>query len=188
MGIMGFLANTRFNPKAGILDFWHEFRKPNPFRWPILIVSTLPFCLIFYWLSGETVYGTPERPKITYITTYEPGRTDEQIAASNLANQEVKDLREEYEEELAQRKRDLYKALGAATGMDVEEIDRRGQETRAAEAAAERARLDEMMGRTGSDADGLTDAGPANTDPANTAPANAQAGDDSNSAQQETNP
>ena len=148
----------------------------------------MPFCLIFYWLSGETVYGTPERPKITYITTYEPGRTDEQIAASNLANQEVKDLRAEYEEELAQRKRDLYKALGAATGMDVEEIDRRGQETRAAEAAAERARLDEMMGRTGSDADDLTDAGPANTDPGNTAPANAQAGDDSNAAQQETNP
>ena len=50
-----------------------------------------------------------------------------------------------------------------------------------------------MMGRTGSDADGPTDAGPTitgptNTDPANTAPANGQAGDDSNAAQQETNP
>ena len=200
MGIMGLLANTRFNPKAGILDFWHEFRKPNPYRWPILIVSTLPFCLIFLWLSGETVYGAPERPTITYVTTYEPGRTDEQIAASNRDNQEIKDLRAAQEEELAQRKRDLYKALGAAAGMDVEEIDRRGQETRAAEAAAERARLDELMGRTGADAQTPTTTEPASepasgptTDPAagpaaSTAPAKAQASDDSNAAQQETNP
>lgn len=142
------LANSRFNPKPGILDFWNEFRKPNPYRMPVLLVSCGPLALIFYWLSGETVYTTPERPVITYVTTYEPGRSDEEIIASNIANQEVKELREAHREELAQRKRDLYKALGAATGMDVEEIDRRGEETRAAEAAAEQARLDDLMGRS----------------------------------------
>ena len=180
---MGFLANTRFNPKTGILDFWHEFRKPTPYRWPILIVSTLPFCLIFFWLSGENFYGAPERPTVTYITTYEPGRTDDQIAASNRANQEVKDLREAYEEELAQSKRDLYKALGAASGMDVEEIDRQGEETRAAEAAAKRAQLDAMMGRTDPDGDSQADAPPANAPAQNT-----QTGNEGNLTQQETNP
>ena len=145
---MGILANSRFNPTSGILDFWHEFKKPNPYRWPILVVSSLPFGLIFVWLSGETVYTKPERPEITYITTYQPDRTDEEIMASNIANQEVKDLREEQEEALAQRKRDLYKALGAAAGRDVEEIDRRGEHARAQEAAEERAQLDALMGRT----------------------------------------
>lgn len=142
---------SRFNPKTGVLDFWQEFRKPNPYRWPILIVSTLPLAVIFYWLSTETVYKDPERPSITYITTFDPTRSDAEIMASNEENQELKELREQAEEDLEARKRELYKALGAAAGMDVEEIDRRGREARAAEEAAERARLDELMGRTGED-------------------------------------
>lgn len=145
---MGLLSNSRFNPTTGALDFWHEFTKPNPYRWPILAASMVPFGIILWWLAGETVYKTPERPEITYITTFDPERTDAQIMESNLANQEVKDLREAAEEDLETRKRELYKALGAAAGMDVEEIERRGEEARAAEEAAEQARLDEMFGRT----------------------------------------
>ena len=147
---MGFLANSRFNPKPGILDFWNEFRKPNPYRWPILLASSIPIGILIFFLAGERNYKTPERPQITYITSFEPDRSDEEIAASNLANQEVKDLREAQREQLEQRKRDLYKALGAVAGMDVEEIDRRGQETRAAEAAERQAQQDALMGRTAS--------------------------------------
>ncbi|MEO1219825.1 MAG: hypothetical protein AAFY42_00550 [Pseudomonadota bacterium] len=142
------LANSRFNPAPGIADFWHEFRKPNPYRVPFLLVSMIPFGLIFLWLSGETLYKDPERPSITYITTFDPARTDADIVASNEANQEIKELREEQSEELAERKRELYKALGAAAGMDVEEIDQRGREARAAEEAERQAQLDEMMGRS----------------------------------------
>lgn len=138
---------SRFNPKTGALDFWQEFRKPNPYRWPILIVSTFPLMLIFYWLSSETAYKDPERPQVTYITTFDPTRTDSEIMASNEENQEIKELREEAQVALEERKRELYKALGAAAGMDVEEIDQRGREARAAEEAAERARLDALMGR-----------------------------------------
>ena len=117
-------------------------------RWPILIASTLPFAMIFYWLANETVYKTPDRPSITYITTFDPDRTDEEITASNIANQEVKELREEQKEALAERKRDLYKALGAAAGMDVEEIAARADAERAAEEAAEAVRREEMFGRS----------------------------------------
>ncbi|WP_298463703.1 hypothetical protein [uncultured Erythrobacter sp.] len=145
---MSRLANSRFNPKPGIKDFWNEFRKPNPFRWPILIASTLPFAVIFYWLSNETVYRTPDRPSITYITTFDPDRTDEEIAASNLENQEVKDLREQAEADLAERKRELYKALGAAAGMDVEEIEARAEAERAEAEAQAQAERDAMFGRS----------------------------------------
>jgi hypothetical protein len=141
------LSNSRFNPKPGILDFWSEFRKPNPYRLPILLASMAPFGLIFYWLAGETVYKAPERPQITYITTFDPSRSDEEIIASNRANQEVKDLRVAREAEIAERKRELYKALGAAAGMDVEEMERRAEENRAAEAAAEQARRDARFRR-----------------------------------------
>lgn len=145
---MSRLANSRFNPKPGIKDFWNEFRKPNPYRWPMLIASALPFAVIFYWLSSETVYRTPDRPSITYITTFDPDRTDAEITASNIENQEVKDLREQAEEDLAQRKRDLYKALGAAAGMDVEEIEARADAERAAAEAEAQAERDAMFGRS----------------------------------------
>lgn len=147
------LAKSRFNPAPGIADFWNEFRKPNPYRIPFLLASMAPFGLIFWWLSGETLYKDPERPTITYITTFDPSRSDTDIMASNEANQEVKELREEQFEELEERKRDLYKALGAAAGMDVEEIDRRGQEAREAEEAEQRAQLDSLMGREGDEAE-----------------------------------
>jgi len=155
------LSKSRFNPKPGILDFWNEFRKPNPWRVPILIASAVPFGLIGWWLSEQTFYGETEKPQITYITTFDESRSDEEIIASNIENQELKDLREQADAEAAQRKRDLYKALGAAAGMDVEEIERRADEERAQEEAAEQSRRDEMFGRDGDDgADAASDESP----------------------------
>ncbi len=140
------LEKSRFNPAPGIMDFWNEFKKPNPYRVPILIASAVPFTLIFYALGAQTYYGETEKPEITYITTVDPERSDEEVIASNIENQEVKDLREAREAEIEQRKRDLYKALGAATGLDVEEMERRAEEERAAEEAAEQARRADLFG------------------------------------------
>jgi len=142
---MGRLANSRFNPAPGALDLWNEFRKPNPYRLPLLIASSVPFALIFLALGSQTYYVPPERPTIDYITTLDPDRSDAEIMDSNIANQEVKDLREARDADLAQRKRDLYKALGAAAGMDVEEIERRADEERAAEEAAAAAEREAMF-------------------------------------------
>jgi hypothetical protein len=146
------LSKSRFNPAPGIADFWNEIRRPQPYRWPILGLSILPVALILYSAMGTTVYKDPERPRITYITTYDPGRTDAEIIASNRANQEVKDLREAEEARIAERKRELYKALGAAAGMDVDAIERKADAERAAEEAAEAKRRAEMLGRAGNSA------------------------------------
>lgn len=127
---------SRFNPAAGLADFWSVIRRPQPYRWPILGLSILPAALMFYWASGSTVYGDPERPKVIYITTLDPERSDAAIAAENLKNQEVKDLRAAAADRAATRKRELYKALGSAAGMDVEEMERKAKAERAAEEAA----------------------------------------------------
>ncbi|MEL6237110.1 MAG: hypothetical protein AAFQ90_00810 [Pseudomonadota bacterium] len=148
---------SRFNPKTGIADFWTEFRKPNPLRWPMLLASTVPLLVIFYWLSGETHYKTPERPTITYITTLDPDRSDQDIIASNEANQEIKDLREAAEDNLAERKREIYKALGAGIGMDVDKIAAEADARRAAEEAAEEERRAEMFSPREEAADGVGD-------------------------------
>src|SRR3546814_3227088 len=84
---------NRLNPGPGISDFWSEFRKPQPWRWPILAVSSLPFALIFYWAAGEEVYLPPERPQVTYITSFAPDRSLAEIVASNRANQVRKEDR-----------------------------------------------------------------------------------------------
>jgi hypothetical protein len=130
-------SKSRFNPASGIADFWNEFRRPHPYRWPILALSVLPVAGMLYWGMNSTVYGEPERPKINYITTLDPTRTDAEIMAENRANQEVKDLRAGRGGAHRERKRDMYKALGAAAGMDVEEIERKAEAERAAEEAAE---------------------------------------------------
>ncbi|WP_086607291.1 hypothetical protein [Erythrobacter donghaensis] len=128
---------SRFNPVGGIADFWNEIRRPQPYRWPILGLSILPVALALYWgATGTTVYAEPERPKIEYITTLDPTRTDAEIAAENRANQEINELRKAEEARIAERKRDLYKALGAASGMDVEAIEAKAEAER--KAAAER--------------------------------------------------
>lgn len=131
---------SRFNPANGFADFWNEIRRPNPYRWPILFLSVLPVAGMLWWGMNSTVYGEPERPRITYITTLDAARSDAEIMAENRANQEIKDLREAEEARIAAKKRDLYKALGRAAGMDVEAIERKAEAERAAEAAAAAAR------------------------------------------------
>lgn len=147
------LSKSRFNPVPGISDLWNEIRRPQPYRWPILALSLLPAAVILYSAMGTTVYKDPERPRVTYITTLDPSRTDAEIIASNRTNQEVKDLRKAEEARIAARKRELYKALGAAAGMDVEEIERKAEAERAAEEAAEAKRREELFRQPDNSAD-----------------------------------
>lgn len=129
-------SGSRFNPKPGVLDFWNEFRKPNPHRWPILFASMMPIGLIFLWASGERIYLDPERPEVTYITTYAADQTDEEIIATNEEIQAEQDELQARREAVAARKKEVYRTLGNATGMDVEQIEQNIAERKAAEESA----------------------------------------------------
>lgn len=145
--IPAMLRNTRFNPGPGLADFWNEIRRPQPYRWPILALSVLPVAGILAWALDQRYYAEPERPRIQYITTLEDGRSDAEIAAEIRANQELKDLRAAEEARIAARKREMYKALGAAAGMDVERMEREAEAERAAAAAAEARAREERAAR-----------------------------------------
>jgi flagellar biosynthesis GTPase FlhF len=127
---------SRFNPGPGLADFWQEFRKPTPHRWPILVVSVLPISLVIMWASGEKVVNPLERPQVTYITSFAPDRSDAEIAASNEENQRIQDARRAEIEEIEEKKKELYRALGRASGMDVDAMERQIAEEEAAEEAA----------------------------------------------------
>ncbi|MCX9147370.1 hypothetical protein [Erythrobacter sp. WG] len=141
------LAKSRFNPAPGLADLWDYIRRPVPYRWPILALSVLPVAGILAWALDQQYYAPPERPRIEYITTLEDGRSDAEIMAENRANQEIKDLREAEAARIQAEKRKMYKALGAATGLDVESMEREAEAERAAAEAKKRQALEDNARR-----------------------------------------
>lgn len=143
---------TRFNPVGGVSDFWNEFRKPQPYRVPILLVSAAIPLFGLYLLTGERYMIPLERPDVTYITSYAPGRTDAEILASNIANQERKEAEAAYRAQLEEQARDGYRALGRATGLDVDEMEREARAEQQREEAAAEARRQRMLEAAGLEA------------------------------------
>ncbi|AKM07903.1 hypothetical protein [Pelagerythrobacter marensis] len=137
---------SRLNPAEGVGDFWAYIRRPQPYRLPILALSFLMTGSLLFWVVQERYYMPPERPEITYITTFAPGRTDAEIAASNRANQERQDALAAERAEREELRREIYRSLGRATGMDVDRIEREAAEEQAREEAAEAARRAALVG------------------------------------------
>jgi len=130
----------RFSPTAAasalgdLLAYW---RQPTPYRWQILTVSVgLTFALMVLFIP-ESQRVEPRPPDVTLISTFEPGRSDAEIMASNLENQKRQDDLRARREAAAERKREAYKTLGRASGFDVEAMERQIERERAAEEAAE---------------------------------------------------
>ena len=133
---------SRFNPKGGIEDFWQEFKKPQPYRIPILLVSALVPLTALYMLASERTMIPPRSPEVFYITTFEPDRTDQDIIASNVENQERKDRLQARIDEIEEKKKEAYRALGRATGLDVDAMEAEIEAEREAEEAAAATRQD----------------------------------------------
>ena len=137
---------SRLNPAEGVGDFWAYIRRPQPYRWWILGASLLLTGTLLFWVFQEKYYLPPERPEITYVTTFAPGRTDAEIIASNRRNQERKEALADEQAEREELRREIYRTLGRATGMDVERIEREAAAARARERAAEAARREALIG------------------------------------------
>ncbi|MFA6220097.1 MAG: hypothetical protein WC692_10020 [Erythrobacter sp.] len=135
---------SRLNPVGGITDFLAYFRQPTPHRWPILFVSCLMTFGLLFWITKESVFVPPEPPRVVYISTFAAGRSDEEIRESNLENQKRKEAREAELAALREKKVDAYKALGRATGLDVDTMAQQAQAENARETAAQAARQKEL--------------------------------------------
>ena len=149
---------NRFNPTPGALDFWTEFKKPTPYRWPILGVSAFMTFGLMYYIVSESVVVPPRPPEVTYIASFAADRADAEIIASNIENQKNQDAVEALNDQGEERKRELYRALGRASGMDVDEIERDAEKERAAIEAEEKARKAEIRRRAGLPEEGASEA------------------------------
>lgn len=114
-------------------DLIRFLRTPRQHRWLLALLACGPpaFIVLLFNLDLMAV-GMPGPPTVTYIESWPEDRSLKDIIESNLAAQKVKTEQEA-------RAREAYKALGRATGMDVDRIEREAEESRklrAKEAAA----------------------------------------------------
>jgi len=126
----------QISPRRAVSDFTDQWRQPNPYRWRVLGVSVALTFVLMVVIIPDSERIEPRPPEITWITTFRPDRTDEEIAASNLENQKRKDkLKAEAAARAEQRKRNA-RALGRAMGFDVEQLERQYGDDPAPAAAA----------------------------------------------------
>lgn len=114
----------RISPRGAIEDLVHEWRRPNPYRWRILGVSVAATFALMVVMIPDSERVQPRPPEITWITTFRPDRTDEEIIASNIENQKRKEAAEAEAEARAEERRQRARALGQAMGFDVDELER----------------------------------------------------------------
>jgi hypothetical protein len=103
-------------------------RTPRQHRWLLVILACAPPAFIVLLFNLDVLEVTrPGPPEVMYIESWPADRSIKEIVASNLERQKIEDAQEA-------KIREAYKALGRASGMDVDRIEREAEEARAAKA------------------------------------------------------
>ena len=129
----------RLNPLAALGDLGSELAKPYPHRFKIMAASAVVTVGLFSVMWQEGAAGLPHPPKITYIESFAPNRSDAEIVAGNIAATKAARAAEAEQAASAERVRQIYKTLGRVSGMDVDKIEAQAKADAAAEAAAKAA-------------------------------------------------
>lgn len=127
---------SRISPRRGVEDFVSEWRRPQPYRWRALALAVAATFALMMMLIPANQRVEPARPNVTYINSWAADRTDEEIIASNIENQRRQDELAAIHQRRAELRKKLYRELGRATGLDVEEMEREIARQEAAERAA----------------------------------------------------
>ncbi len=128
---------SRFSPQGAIADFIEQWRQPTPYRWQILGVSVAMTFTLMVLMIPESQRVEPRRPEVTYITTFAPDRTEAEIIQSNIENQKRQDAIEAEQAAREERRREAFRTLGRASGIDVDELEEYYRERLAEDPPAE---------------------------------------------------
>lgn len=146
---MNFWRNSLWrdaSPTGAVKDFVQVWNG-NPHRWRTLAAATAMTAGLLYIAIPQTERAPPPKPKITYISTFEAGRTKEQIIASNIAHQKVEDEIRAQEDKRAEFNKDAWEAIGRATFIDVDSMKKQAAQKEAAEKKADEERAADNMAR-----------------------------------------
>ena len=127
----------RANPLVAWRDLREQLGRPQPYRWRFMALAAAATYCVFSVMFAQGERGLPRPPEITYIESWRADRSDAEIIAGNVAATKARKEREAQEAASAERVREMYKALGRVSGMDVDKIERQAKAEQAAEAAAQ---------------------------------------------------
>lgn len=114
----------QISPRGAVSDLVHQWKQPTPHRWQILGVSVAATFALITLFVPESQRVPPAEPEITWITTFAPNRTDEEIIQSNIENQKKQDYIRARKAEAEERRKDAFRAIGRATGLDVDALEK----------------------------------------------------------------
>ena len=123
----------RVSPRRAVTDFHEQWKQPTPHRWQILGVAIAATFCVFMLFIPDSQRGEIAPPDVMYISTFEEGRSEGEIIASNCANQELKNEIQAAIAANEQARREMYEALGRATFIDVDSMKEEIAEEQAAE-------------------------------------------------------
>jgi hypothetical protein len=127
----------RVSPRRAVSDFAGQWSRPTPHRWQLLGVAMAATFAVFMLFVPKSERMLPLPPEVTYISTFAADRTEAEIIASNCANHELQAELQALRNASEERRREVYKALGRATFVDVDAMEREIAAERAAEAATD---------------------------------------------------
>lgn len=135
------------SPVRALRDLWQILGAPSEFRLRSLVLAMLVTGGIFSVMWQQGGRGLPRPPQVIYFESWRADRSDAEIIAGNI--EATKKARAEAAEEQARAEdvRKMYKAVGAATGLDTEAMDQQGKAEREAQARAEEARNKALLER-----------------------------------------
>jgi hypothetical protein len=126
----------RISPRGAFADLVHEWKQPTPHRWQILGVSVAATFALLTLFIPESQRRLPEKPEVTWISTFASDRTEAEIIRSNLANQQKQDAFRAAQAKAEARRKEIYRTIGRASGFDVDELERQYSDAPAAAQSA----------------------------------------------------
>jgi len=135
------------SPRRAVLDLWQVLGAPSEFRWPALALAAMVTGSIFWVMVHQEGRALPLPPKIIYFESWRADRSDKEIIAGNIEAARKARAEAAAEEQRAEDIRQMYKAVGAATGIDTNTMYKQGTVERDAEAKAQAARDKALLDR-----------------------------------------
>lgn len=134
-------------PRGAIADIRTVYQQAGKNRWRIAILAGLTTFGIFSVMVGQSWKKGRELPEIIYINSWPEDRTAAETKAFIEENQRRKEERAALEAKAEAEAKAMWKALGRASGMDVEAIEAEAEADRKAAEATKAAREQPAVGR-----------------------------------------
>lgn len=154
-----FFSNV--SPRRAVLDLWRILGAPSEYRARSLALAALVTGTIFYGLTGEEDRGLPRPPELIYITSLAANRSDAEIVAENAKAQAAADKAQAEDDARADDVRRIYRAVGAATGIETQSMYDQGSRDRENERKAAKARALDILRKYTHEANPVTAPPPA---------------------------